>query len=464
MTTGKVLIVDDQEAVRTALELLFEVHGIEALTARGPTEALDLIARDDVGCVIQDMNFTDAATSGEEGMRLLDEIRALDPALPVVLMTAWTSVETAVAMMKRGARDYIAKPWNDARLLTTVRNLLRMRELDLENRRLVAAQRRARDSLAARYDLQGMVFASPAMHEVVALAAKVAPADVPVLVLGPNGAGKEHIADVLHANSRRRAGPLVKVNVGAVPEALFASELFGVEAGAFTSAAHARAGRFEEAHGGTLFLDELGTLDFVWQVALLRVLQSGEFQRLGSNRTRRADVRVVAATNADLPRMVREGAFREDLYYRLAVIELRVPPLRARVDDVLPLAEHFLSTLAPRPTPTLTDGARAALLAHDWPGNVRELRNRIQRALLVRGGEALTAEDLGLAGASAQRVERSDPPPEGELREERASVEQALARAGGVVSRAAAELGLSRQALYRRMERLGLAVERRVRA
>jgi DNA-binding NtrC family response regulator len=461
MTTGKVLIVDDQAAVRTALELLFDVHGVGALTAGTPKEALALIARDDVGCVVQDMNFTEAATSGEEGMALLDAIRRLDPELPVVLMTAWTSVETAVEMMRRGAQDYIAKPWSDARMLTTVQNLLRTRALTLENRRLLAARRLARDSLAARYDLQGMIFASPVMHEVVALAAKVAPADVPVLVLGPNGAGKEHIADVLHANSRRRGGPLVKVNVGALPDTLLEAELFGAEAGAFTGAGRARAGRFEMADGGTLFLDEIGNLSLQGQMKLLRVLQTGEFQRLGSGATRRADVRVVAATNADLPRLIREGTFREDLYYRLAVIELHVPPLRARPEDVLPLAEHFLATLAP--TARLAEAAQAALVAHDWPGNVRELRNRVQRATLVRRGEAITPDDLGLAPPQSPLPEPPEPAADADAAVERTSIEQALARAQGVVSRAAAELGLSRQALYRRMERLGLAVERRVR-
>ena len=462
MSGPKVLIVDDQAAVCAALQMLFEVHGIGTLVAHGPAQALDLVARDDVGCVVQDMNFTHATTSGEEGLALLSQLRALDPELPVVLMTAWTSVEMAVEMMKRGARDYVAKPWNDAKLLATVTSLLRLRELAQDNRRLRASAERARAELATRHDLSGVVYASPRMHEVVSLAVKVAAADVPVLVTGPNGAGKEQIADLVHANSRRRRRPFVKVNAGALPESLLEAELFGAEAGSYTGASKLRVGRFEEADGATLFLDEIGNLSPQGQMKLLRVLQTGEFQRLGSGATRRADVRVISATNADLPRMIREGTFREDLYYRLAVIELAVAPLRARPDDVLPLAEHFLAALSGGASVALTAEARQCLVEHDWPGNARELKNRLQRAVLVRHGSLVTPADLGLAAAAA-REEVSAGAPDDDAGLERQAIEQALARANGVVSRAASELGFSRQALYRRMERLGMSLERRVR-
>ncbi len=469
---SKVLIVDDQLAVRTALEVLLDLHGLETLGASTPAEALALVTEEDVGVVVQDMNFTTATTSGGEGVQLLRDIRRLDPELPVVLMTAWTSLEMAVQLVKEGASDYLAKPWDDAKLVTTVKNLLRLREVQQENTRLRARGEQARTALASRYDLRGILYASPAMHEVVSLVGKVAPADVPVLLNGPNGAGKEQLAEMVQANSRRRDKPFVKVNCGGLPDTLLEAELFGTEAGAYTGATKARSGRFEEAHGGTLFLDEIGNLSPTGQAKLLRVLQTGEYQRLGSNVTRRADVRIVSATNVDLPRAIREGTFREDLYFRLAVIEVQVPALRERPEDVPLLAEQFLKGFAGQEE-GLCFGpkARAALLAHDWPGNVRELRNRVQRAVLVRRGPVLEPGDLGLseagapvratdAGGPALPVEEPSVPDDAE----RLALQRALEEAGGVVSRAAAQLGISRQALYRRLERHGLALERRVKA
>jgi DNA-binding NtrC family response regulator len=299
------------------------------------------------------------------------------------------------------------------------------------------------------------------MHELVTLAVHVAPSDAAVLILGPNGSGKEKLAEIIQANSRRRDAPFVKVNAGALPDELLEAELFGAEAGAYTGAARARIGRFEAAHGGTLFLDEIGNLSAAGQAKILRVLQTGEVERLGSSATRKVDVRVLSATNADLKARIAAGTFREDLYFRLDVIELRVPPLADRPDDIAPLAERFLREHAP--SATLTAEARAALERHDWPGNVRELQNRIQRAALVASGGAITPAALDLADASPARAPgpvaiaadaRPDDP-------ERAAIVDALARHGGVVAKAAAELGLSRQGLYRRMERLGIAIERR---
>ncbi|HEX8706270.1 MAG TPA: sigma-54 dependent transcriptional regulator [Myxococcaceae bacterium] len=466
--SSRILIVDDQPAVRTALEVLFELHGLESLAASSPEQALELVATEDVGVVLQDMNFSAATTEGSEGMELLRAIRRLDPELPVVLMTAWTSLEMAVRLIKEGASDYLAKPWDDAKLVTTVRNLLKLRALQQENTRLRAGTARARQALAGRHTLGGLVYASPQMHEVVSLAVKVAPADVPVLITGPNGAGKEQVAELLQANSRRRDKPFVRVNAGGLPDTLLEAELFGAEPGAYTGATKLRLGRFEEAHGGTLFLDEIGNLSLSGQMKLLRVLQLGEFQRLGSSVTRRTDVRILSATNVDLPRAIRAGTFREDLYFRLAVIELAVPPLRERPDDVLVLAEHFLRRFQGEGVQLrLGEPACQALLAHDWPGNVRELHNRLQRAVLVRQGPVLTAVDLGLASTGATTREPDPVAPEPGPRDgadeaERATLEQALREAGGVVSRAAAQLGLSRQALYRRMERLGMSLERRL--
>ncbi|MCA9593907.1 MAG: sigma-54-dependent Fis family transcriptional regulator [Myxococcales bacterium] len=459
---AKVLVVDDQEAVRTALTLLFEVHGFDVVAVSNGGAALDAVAHEDVGVVIQDMNLGESATSGEDGVALFREIRSLDPELPVILITAWTSLSTAVELVREGAADYLGKPWDDDKLVLSVTNLMRLREVGQENARLRGRAARRRAEVRDGHDLCGLVYESPALHEAVTLAVQVARADVPVLVTGPNGAGKEKIAEIVHANSRRREQPLIKVNAGALPEQLLEAELFGAEAGAFTGATKLRIGRFEAAHGGTLFLDEIGNLPLAGQMKLLRVLQSGEFERVGSSTTRKVDVRVVSATNADLRAAISAGTFREDLFFRLNVIEVRVPPLRERVEDVRPLAEHFLrlhggdAALAP--------DAVAALEAHDWPGNVRELENRIQRALLV-GRPPLHARDLDLLSAPAQ-APRSERSPEADplSAAERATVEAALTRARGVVSRAAAELGLSRQALYRRMERLGIEIERRTRS
>ncbi len=467
----KILIVDDQPAVLAALELLFDVHGLETLTAKTPAEALAAVKSEELGVVLQDMNFHRDATSGEEGEALLHAIRKLDPELPVVLMTAFQSLEAAVRLVRAGASDYIAKPWDDDKLVATIKNLIRLRELSQENLRLRASSNRARAGLASEHDLCGLVYASAAMHEVVRLAAKVAPSEAAVLVTGPNGSGKERVAQIVQANSRRKGKPFVKVNAGGLPDELLEAELFGAEAGAYTGAKKLRIGRFEEADGGTLFLDEIGNLSSMGQMKLLRVLQTGEFQRLGSNTTRRVDVRLISATNADLPRAIAQGSFREDLYFRLNVIELAIPALRDRADDVLPLADHLLAghQAAAGQGYELDASARRALVDHEWPGNVRELENRIQRATLVCHAPVITAADLGLSpGAQAAPVPSQPTAPsapipnaKGATDAERAELERILVESGGVVSTAAALLGVSRQALYRRMDRLGVELERR---
>jgi DNA-binding NtrC family response regulator len=466
----KVLVVDDQPAVRTALEVLFDLSGLRAVFAATPEEALAMIASEEIGVVVQDMNFRRGATTGEEGTALVRAIKRLDPDLPILIMTAFTSLESAVGLIKEGASDYIAKPWDDEKLVRAVKNLLRIRSLEQDNVRLRAPILRAREELARQYDLAGLVYVSAQMHEVVSLAVRIARADVPVFISGPNGAGKERIAEVVRKNSSRSRGPFVKVNAGGLPDDLLEAELFGAEAGAFTGAKKLRIGRFEEASGGTLFLDEIGNLSPSGQMKLLRVLQTGEFQRLGSNQTRRTDVRIVSATNADLPRAIARGTFREDLYFRLNVIELAVPALRDRPDDIEPLARHLLNGRLADPgdtAPRLTAEGREALFAHDWPGNVRELENRLQRAVLVCHGGAITARDLGLddaayAGARAESASASSSMDDASIAE-RAAIERALVESQGVVAKAAAKLGVSRQALYRRMDRLGLTLERRLR-
>jgi DNA-binding NtrC family response regulator len=438
-----VLIIDDNAAVGIALDVLFSLHDIAALHAASPEEGLAVLAREPVDLVIQDMNFTADTTSGEEGVALFRAIRAAYPDLPVILLTAWTHLDAAVDLVKAGAADYLSKPWNDARLLATVSNLI---ELGQANRALGARlqrERRARRELEQHFDLRGLVWADPATEKVLSLACQVARADVPVLITGPNGTGKERIAEIIQANSQVAGGPFVVLNCGALPAELIEAELFGAEAGAYTGASRAREGKFEAADGGTLFLDEIGNLPLAGQMKLLRVLETGRFERLGSNRERQVKVRVVSATNADLGAMIRLGTFREDLFYRLNVIELKLPPLAARPGDILPLARSFLA-----PGKRLHPSAESALLAHAWPGNVRELKNVMARAGLLAQEDAIKPADLGLPPGALAAAE-AEP--------DREAIVAALARAGGVIAQAAAELGLSRQALYRRMERLGIA-------
>ena len=442
-----VLVVDDNPAVATALETLFSLHDIDTRSVQSPEEALAWLDRAPVDLVVQDMNFRQDTTSGEEGVALFGEIRARFPDLPVILLTAWTHLESAVDLVRAGAADYLAKPWDDRKLLATVNNLLELAEARRELAQVRAGERRRRDTLLRDYDLRGYVFADAASERVLALACQVARADLPVLVTGPNGAGKERIAEILHANSPVRDGPFVAVNCGALPAELIEAELFGADAGAYTGASKAREGKFEAADGGTLFLDEIGTLPLAGQVKLLRVLETGRFQRLGSNRERSVKVRVVSATNADLPALIAAGQFREDLYYRLNAIELSLPALAQRPDDILPLARSFLPA-----GKRLGPDAERALRAHRWPGNVRELRHAVQRAALLARDAVIGVDDLGLPAAPVPHG--AGPAPADEP--DRASIEAALERHGGIVAQAAAELGLSRQALYRRLERLGI--------
>jgi DNA-binding NtrC family response regulator len=455
--TRSVLIIDDNPAVGEALSLALSLHDIRPLTALTPEDGLVMLGRESIDVVIQDMNFTADTTSGEEGVALFRAIREQHPDLPVILLTAWTHLETAVELVKAGAADYLAKPWDDNKLIATVENLLELSESTREVARGRRERKRRREALQSRYELDNLVFASEAMARTLELACQVAKADVPVLITGPNGTGKERIAAIVHANSAVRRGAFVAVNCGALPGELIEAELFGADAGAYAPASapnnsasisspgKAREGRFELADSGTLFLDEIGNLPLPGQMKLLRVLETGQFERLGSGRTRQVKVRVLSATNADLKAMIRAGTFREDLYYRLNVIEVNLPPLTERSDDILPLAEFFLDGRA-----ELGDAARDAMLNYPWPGNVRELKNAIERAALLSGGGPITPELLNLAPHVSTATRNLDEP-------SRESVEAALHKADGVVSRAAQSLGLSRQALYRRMERYGLA-------
>jgi len=439
-----ILVIDDNPAVATALETLFSLHDLHTRSVTTPEAGLAMLEREPVDLVVQDMNFHADTTSGEEGVALFNAIRERHPDLPVILLTAWTHLESAVDLVKAGAADYLAKPWDDRKLLATVNNLLELAQTRHELERHRNGERRRRDALLRDYDLRGYVFADPASEHVLALACQVARSELPVLITGPNGAGKEKIAEIVHANSSVRNGPFVAVNCGALPGELIEAELFGADAGAYTGANKAREGKFEAADGGTLFLDEIGTLPLAGQVKLLRVLETGRFQRLGSNRERAVKVRIVSATNANLTTLIANGQFREDLYYRLNAIELKLPPLAQRPGDILPLARHFLPA-----GKHFTEAAERALVAHAWPGNVRELRNVVQRAGLLARDEEIDATDLGLPAAHALATANGDEP-------DRAAIEAALERANGVLAQAASELGLSRQALYRRLDRLGI--------
>ncbi|ALJ26777.1 two-component response regulator transcriptional regulator [Stenotrophomonas acidaminiphila] len=444
----QILIIDDNAAVATALDVLFSLHDIETRHACSPEQGLAMLAEQEFDLVIQDMNFTADTTSGEEGQVLFRQIRDSWPDLPVILLTAWTHLDSAVELVKAGAADYLAKPWDDGRLLTTVNNLLELAETRRELSRRRQRELQQRQSLHERYDLAGVVFADPASERVISLACQVARSDLPVLITGPNGAGKEKIAEIIQANSGKRGGAFVALNCGAIPAELIEAELFGAEAGAYTGANKAREGKFEAADGGTLFLDEIGNLSLAGQMKLLRVLETGRFERLGSNRERQVKVRVVSATNADLPAMIRDGSFREDLYYRLNTVELALPALAERREDILPLARHFLGDEG-KP---LSPQAAQALQRHTWPGNVRELRNVIQRACLLAQGPRIEVADLNLPRAPQRPIAQADEP-------DRARIIGALERAGGVIAQAAADLGLSRQALYRRMDRHGIPRE-----
>ena len=441
-----VLIIDDNTSVITALEVLFSLHDINTLRATSPAQGLAVLQDNAVDLVLQDMNFTEDNTSGEEGIALFKQIRQRHPDLPVILLTAWTHLDAAVSLIKNGAADYLAKPWDDKKLLATSLNLIELGQTQRELGRRVLRERKQKRELEKNFDLCGFIWNDAATERVLSLACQIAKADVPVLITGPNGAGKERIAEIIQKNSSVKDGPFVTLNCGALPSELIEAELFGADAGAYTGATKAREGKFEAADGGTLFLDEIGDLPPAGQMKLLRVLETGKFERLGSNRERSVKVRVISATNSDIPAMIRNGQFREDLLYRLNLIELKLPPLSERTDDIIPLAQHFLGS-----SKRLSSSAELALSQHPWPGNVRELKNVMQRVQLLVNHEEISAADLGLPVKIPSATNNVDT----EL--DRATIEQAIEKNAGVIAQAAAELGLSRQALYRRMERLGIA-------
>jgi DNA-binding NtrC family response regulator len=459
----RILIADDQRDVREALRLLLKGEGFETATAMSPQELVAAVSGSDWDAVLMDLNYTRDTTSGREGLDLLARLRAIDETLPVVVMTAWASVGLAVEAMRQGARDFVEKPWDNTRLLAILRTqvdlgraLRRGERLEAENR-LLRERGDGGDGGAGRSQLLAR---SAAMRPVLDLIERVGPSAAHILITGENGTGKGVVARALHAVSPRSGKPMVTVNTGGLSESVFESELFGHVRGAFTDAKADRAGRFELADGGILFLDEIANISLAQQTKLLRVLETGEFERVGSSRTRAVDVRVFSATNADLREEVTAGRFRQDLLFRLNTVEIRLPPLRARIEDVPVLAEHFLAQHARRYRKTLAGfdpGALQALLTHPWPGNVRELDHAVERGVLMTRGERVSAPDLGLepaAGGASSGITRLEDLPLEDV--ERVLIQKALQRYEGNVSQAANALGLSRSALYRRLEKHGL--------
>jgi DNA-binding NtrC family response regulator len=449
--SARVLIADDQPDVLEALRLLLKGESLESETVSSPAALLAALNAGEFDVVLMDLNYARDTTSGAEGLELLGRIQEVDAMIPVVVMTAWGSVDVAVEAMRRGARDFVQKPWDNARLLATLRTQIALGRALRQGQRLEAENRILRHESAD----PSVIAESAAMRPVLELVARVGPSDANVLITGENGTGKGVIARALHSSSRRSSRPLVSLNAGGISEGVFESELFGHVKGAFTDARADRVGRFELADGGTLFLDEIANVPASQQAKLLRVLETGEFERLGSSRTRKVDVRILTATNANLHAEVAAGRFRQDLLFRLNTIEIAVPPLRERREDIPALAQYFLRQHAQRyrkgalgfdPT------ALRALLDHPWPGNVRELDHAVERAALLARGDTVQAADLGLRRDGEARM----PLEEMSLEDvESLLVQKAMARFGGNVSHAARALGLSRSALYRRLEKHG---------
>ncbi|MET0328529.1 MAG: sigma-54 dependent transcriptional regulator [Luteimonas sp.] len=454
LTAPRILVVDDQADVREALRLLLKTAGYGMVGAAAPDEALACLRGDDFAAVLVDMNYSRDTTSGQEGLALIEAIAAQWPGLPVVAMTAWSSVELAVAAMRMGAVDFVEKPWRNARVLSVLESRIALDRSRRDVQRLSAA-----NALLAGEGSDGFIVESPVMRRLVDDLARVADSAAALLLLGENGTGKTMIGQLVHQWSPRHAAALVKVNLGGLAPSLFEAELFGNVKGAYTDARQERAGRFELADGGTLFLDEIGNLPLEQQPKLLRAIEDGEFERLGSSRTRRVDVRIVAATNADLDADVMAGRFRQDLLYRINTFQFRVPPLRERREDIVALARYHLQTACRRygrGEPRLATSAERALLTYAWPGNVRELAHAMERAALLAGGAQLVGDDLRLQPTAS--IERTL----ADMTLEQAEVwllRKALRDNPGHLQRSADQLGITRQSLYRRMEKYGIGEE-----
>jgi DNA-binding NtrC family response regulator len=447
----RVLAADDQEHILEALDLLLRPEGYRVDKVRSPALVREALATTSYDAILIDLNYTRDTTSGQEGLDLLSQIVSLDATVPVIVMTAWGNVELAVEAMRRGARDFVQKPWENERLISILRT-----QIELHRALQRAARLEAENRLLRAEGRPEFLATAPAMQAVLDTIARVGPSDANVLITGEHGTGKEVVAQTLHALSNRSSRPLVAVNTGAIPDGVFESELFGHVKGAFTDARTDRIGRFELADGGTIFLDEIGNVPLRQQAKLLRVLESGEIERVGSSRSRRVNVRVLSATNTDLPAACAAGLFREDLLFRLNTVEIHVPALRERREDIPILAAHFLSRYAARyrrPVQRFDPAAIQALLQYSWPGNVRELEHTIERAVLMCRAQEIQPADLSLTSQRVQTQNLEDLSLEAV---EAVLVRKALQRFQGNVSQAAEALGLSRGALYRRMEKYGV--------
>lgn len=458
-TIPRILVADDDRDVLEALRLLLKGEGYEAVTVAKPAEVLKRLEQDGFSLALIDLNYARDTTSGQEGLDLLNQIRRLDQTLPVVVMTAWATVELAVEAVRRGASDFVQKPWDNARLLSIIHTQTELAGALRRGARLEAENKILRTETAER--LPSLIAESGTMQPVLDLIRRISPSDANVLITGENGTGKEVVARTIHRLSERAARPMVTVNAAALHEGTFESELFGHVRGAFTDAKQDRVGRFELADGGTLFLDEIANVPVALQPKLLRVLETGEFERVGSSQTKRVDVRVLSATNADLDREVKENRFRQDLLFRLNTVEIRLPPLRERAEDIAPLAAHFLEQYAKRyrkDADGFDVGALDAMRAYSFPGNVRELSHVIERAVLMARGAQIETSDLGLPNTAAAMMSTTQASESGARLDEmsledveRLLIQKALARFGGNVNMAAEALGLSRSALYRRI-------------
>ena len=447
----RILVADDQPDVLEALRILLKSEGFQIETASSPRQVVTALDASEYDALLMDLNYARDTTSGREGLDLLARIQATDPNLPVVVMTAWGSIDGAVEAMRLGARDYIEKPWDNARLLATLRTQVELGQALRKGQKLETENQRLR-----RTDLPTLIAESKAMAPVLHVMDRVAKSDANVLITGEHGTGKEIVARWLHSASSRAGKPLITVNAGGISEGVFESELFGHVKGAFTDAKTDRVGCFELADTGTLFLDEIANVGMKQQAKLLRVLESGEIQRVGSSRTRKVDVRVFSATNAEITNEVTEGRFREDLLYRLNTVEIKLPALRERKDDIPVLARYFLKEQAHRygkRVSSFSPDAMQLLLSHPWPGNVRELRHAVERAVLMAHADVVDAAALELRPKRDGGAQIDDMTLE---EAERFLIRKTLARVDGNVSRAAEALGLSRSALYRRIQQYGL--------
>ena len=447
----RILIADDQPDVLEALRLLLKREGYKIEAAESPEQALQAIENRDFDVAIIDLNYTRDTTSGQEGMELLAKIQTADPMLPVIVMTAWGSVDLAVEAMRRGARDFVQKPWENERLASIIRTQLELSQAIRRGQRL-----ELENQLLRGVNLPALIAQAPAMQPVLDLISRVGPSDANVLITGEPGTGKEVVARTLYAISSRASKPMVTINAGGLAEGVFESELFGHVKGAFTDAKMDRVGRFELADTGTLFLDEIANVPMNLQAKLLRVLEVGEMERVGSSKTKKVDVRVISATNANLADEVQNGRFRQDLLFRLNTIEIHLPPLRERREDIAPLANHFLGIHVRRYRKNITGfdhNAIQAMYEHQWQGNVRELNHVVERAVLMAQANCVKASDLALRAGSTASPKLEDMSLEDV---EEFLIKKALARYGGNVSHAASALGLSRSALYRRLQRFGL--------